>query len=103
MAVCWQRRRRIILLCSQSEQGWAPEALHLHGPSPHGKRMAQTTRQEGLRTWGHTLVSAILGDGGGCRSTENLSTAAEMGGAGRREGGRYAPADALPESPESAR
>ena len=46
----------------------------------------------GLRTWGHTLVSANLGDGGGgCRSTENLSTAAEMGGAGRRENGRHAP------------
>jgi hypothetical protein len=65
LAVRWQRWRRIIFFCSQSEQDWAPEALHLHGPSPHGERMAQTTRQGGLRTWGHTPVSANLGDVGG--------------------------------------
>ena len=63
----------------------------------------QTTRQGGVRTWWRTLVSANLGNGeGGCRPTaETLSTAAEMGGAARREGERYAPADALPEAPAS--
>ena len=92
----------IFLRCSHPEQGWAPEALHLHLPSPHHMGTLQTTRQGGGRTWWRTLVSANLGNGGGgCRFTENLSTAAEMGGAARREGERYAPADALPEAPAS--
>ena len=93
----------IFLRCSHPEQGWAPEALHLHLPSPHHMGTLQTTRQGGGRTWWRTLVSAKLGNGGGCcRSTENLSIAAEMGGAGRREGERYAPAGSLPAAPAPA-
>ena len=93
----------IFLRCSHLEQGWAPEALHLHLPSPHHMGTLQTTRQGGGRTWWRTLVSANLGNGGvGCRSAENLSTAAEMGGAARRVGERYAPAGSLPAAPVSA-
>ena len=45
----------------------------------------------------------IWGMGGaGCRSTQILSTAAEMGGTARREGERYAPAGSLPAAPTSA-
>jgi len=66
LAVRWQRWRRIIFFCSQSEQGWAPEALHLHGPSPNGERMAQTTRQGGAAHLGaHTGVRKFGGCGGG--------------------------------------
>ena len=65
--------------------------------------MLQTTRQGGGRTLGQALVSANLGNGEvGCRSAENLSTAAEMGGAARRECERYAPAGSLPAAPASA-
>ena len=93
----------IFLRCSHPEQGWAPEALHLHLPSPHHVRTLQTTRQGGGRTWGSTLVPANLENGEvGCRSTKNLSTAAEMGGAARRERERYAPAGSLPAAPASA-
>ena len=93
----------IFLRCSHPEQGWAPEALHLHLPSPHHMVTLQTTRQGGGRTLWRTLVSATLGNGGvGCRSTKSLSTAAEMGGAARRERERYAPAGSLPAAPASA-
>ena len=94
---------RIFLRCSHPEQGWAPEALHLHLPSPHHMGTLQTTRQGGGRTLGQALGSTNLGNGEvGCRSAENLSTAAEMGGAARREGERYAPAGSLPAAPASA-
>ena len=103
LAVRWQWWRRTFFFCSQSEPGWAPEVLHLHGASPHGESMAQTTRQGRARTWGSTLVPANLENGEvGCRSTKNLSTAAEMGGAARRERERYAPAGSLPAAPASA-
>ena len=93
----------IFLRCSHPEQGWAPEALHLHLPGPHHMGTLQTTRQGGGRTLGQALVSANLGNGEvGCRSAENLSTAAEMGGAARRERERHEPSDALREAPAPA-
>ena len=93
-----------ILVTSQPGPVLAPEALHLHGASLTDGARPQTTRQGGLRTWGHALVSANLGNGGvGCRSAENLSTAAEQGVAARRERERHAPADALHEAPAPAR
>ena len=92
-----------ILVTSQPGPVLAPEALHLHGASLTDGARPQTTRQGGLRTWGHALVSANLGNGEACcRSTGNLSTAAEMGGAARREAERYAPAGSLPAAPASA-
>ena len=52
-----------------------------------------------LRLW-LSMVSAILGNGQvSCSAQQNLGTAAKMGGAGRREGKRNVPADALPEAP----
>ena len=38
----------------------------------------------------------------GCSAQQNLGTTAKMGGAGRRQGKRYAPADAVPEAPASS-
>ena len=93
-----------ILVTSQPGPVLAPEALHLHGASLTDGARPQTTRQGGLRTWGHTPASANLGNRGvGCSSTKVLSTAAEMSGAGRREGERNVPADALPAAPASVR
>ena len=93
----------VFLRCPHPEHKLCPEPLHLHGASPHGESMAQTTRQGGGRTLGQALVSANLGNGEvGCRSAENLSTAAEMGGAARREAEHYAPAGSLPAAPASA-
>ncbi len=94
----------IFLRCSHPEQGWAPEALHRPAPtkpSSHG-HTANNASGGGAHLVAHTSVRKF-GEwgGGGCRSTKNLSTAAEMGGAARREGKRYAPADALPEAPAS--
>ena len=65
----------------------------------HKKRVMQG----GWCTWRSTLVPAILGNGGvGCSAQQNLGTAAKMGGAGRRQGKHYAPADAVPEAPASS-
>ena len=89
--------------CSQLGQPLPPDAPYLHLPSPNHEGMLQTTRQGGGRTLGQALVSANFGNGEvGCRSAENLSTAAEMGGAARRERERHAPSDALREAPASA-
>ena len=89
-------------VCPQSEGRRPSGAPHLHGPSPHGEGMAQTKRQRGGLTWRSTPVPAILGNGGvSCSAQQNLGTAAKMGGAGRRQGKRYAPADAFPEAPAS--
>ena len=96
----------IFLCCSHLEQKKRPDALHLHGARPCDNTRPQATRQGGLRcTWRRTLVPANLENGEvGCRSTKNLSAAAEMGGAaaGRREGERCAPAGSLPAAPASA-
>ena len=93
----------IFLCCSHLEHKLRLDALHLHGARPCDNTRPQATRQGGLRTWRRTLVPANLGNGGGgCRFTENLSTAAEMGGAARRERERHAPSDALREAPASA-
>ena len=90
--------------CSQLGQPLPPDAPYLHLPTPNHEGMLQTTRQGGARTLGQALVSANLGNGEvGCRSAENLSTAAEMGGAARRERERHAPSDALREAPTPAR
>ena len=70
-------------------------------PSSHG-HTANNASGGGAHLVAHTSVRKFGAWGGVCRSTENLSTAAEMGGAARREGERYAPADALPEAPVSA-
>ena len=78
----------IFLRCSHPEQGWAPEALHLHLPSPHHMGTLQTTRQGGGRTWWRTLVPANLGDGGGGlqvhRKPEHSSGDGRRGEAGGR-------------------
>ena len=96
-------QRNDFLLCSHPEHKVALQALHLHGARPCDNTRPQATRQGGLRTWRRTLVPANLENGEvGCRSTENLSTAAEMGGAARRERERYAPAGSLPAAPASA-
>ena len=93
----------VFLRCSHPEHKLCLEPLHLHGARPCDNTRPQTTRQGGLRTWGHAVVSANLGNGGvGCRSAENLSTAAEQGVAARRERERHAPSDALCEAPASA-
>ena len=89
--------------CSHPEPKLRPEALHLHVARPYDNTRPQATRQGGVRTWRRTLVPANLDKGGGgCRSTENLRTAEEMGGAARREGELYAPAGLLPAAPASA-
>ena len=93
----------IFLCCSHLEHKLRLDALHLHGARPCDNTRPQATRQGGLRTWRRTLVPANLENGEvGCRSTENLSTAAKMGGAARRERERYAPAGSLPAAPASA-
>ena len=93
----------IFLCCSHLEHKLRLDALHLHGARPCDNTRPQATRQGGLRTWRRTLVPANLENGEvGCRSTENLSTAAEMSGAARRERERYAPAGSLPAAPASA-
>ena len=95
----------IFLCCSHLEHKLRLDALHLHGARPCDNTRPQATRQGGLRTWGHALVPANLGNREACcRSTGNLSTAAEMGGAARREGEGYAPASAgsLPAAPALA-
>ena len=103
LSVATALQRGDFLLCSHPEHKVALQALHLHGARPYDDTRPQTTRQGGLRTWGHALVSANLGNGGvGCRSAEDLSTAAEKGGAARRERERHAPSDALREPPASA-
>ena len=95
--------RSAVLSCSQPRPHLPPRALHLHGAKPCDDTRLQATRQGGLRTWRSTLVPANLENGEvGCRSTENLSTAAKMGGAARRERERYAPAGSLPAAPASA-
>ena len=104
LSVATALQRGDFLLCSHPEHKVALHAPHLHGARPCDDTRPQTTRQGGLRTWGHALVSANLGNGGvGCRSAENLSTAAEQGVAARRERERHAPADALHEAPAPAR
>ena len=103
LSVATALQRGDFLLCSHPEHKVALHAPHLHGARPYDDTRPQTTRQGGLRTWGHALVSANLGNGEACcRSTGNLSTAAEMGGAARRERERHAPSDSLLESPASA-
>ena len=103
LSVATALQRGDFLLCSHPEHKVALQALHLHGARPYDGARPQTTRQGGLRTWGHAPASANLGNRGvGYRSTKNLSTAAEMGGAGRRGDGHHAPAGALREPPASA-
>ena len=103
LSVATALRRNDFLLCSHPEHEVALHAPHLHGARPCDDTRPQTTRQGGLRTWRRTLVPANLENGEvGCRSTENLSTAAKMGGAARRERERYAPAGSLPAAPASA-
>ena len=96
-------KRNDFFVCSHPEHKAALQALHLHGARPCDNTRPQATRQGGLRTWRRTPVPANLENGEvGCRSTENLSTAAKMGGAARRERERYAPAGSLPAAPASA-